>query len=322
MPLRGELSDCAWLDEMINRFAPDGDFPTLGEYSALSKVDHREIARVLALHVGDMLVSRGAATWATYGNEALSVSSTNQGAPIPIERFVSERILLGASGDNFSALESLIVELNVAPPAFNESLNNQWWPIAPTSTVSRYNEEAAWARARWEELGATFAGDLSDLDEIDRLTDEVFAPGGVLQENITISFVREMDRFVRGTGLLVGGIIADRVAAAWSDHERAEGISLYNGELGRVFPVAKVQRRLYLASAADFASKLSGLAWAAAVASVTEGIRAGTYQDAGRVRAALVSSLPSIEQFPESELSGVVESLLIGATLRSAPPKA
>lgn len=322
MPLRAELSDCAWLDEMINRFAPDGDFPTTGEYSELSRVDHREIARVFALHIGELLVNHGAATWGGYGQEELSVVSLKQGTPIPIERFVSERILLGASGDNFSALESLIIELHVVPPAVNDSLNNQWWPIASSSTVSRYNEEAAWAKERWLELGATFAGELSDFDEIDRVIDEVFAPGGTLQENVTISFAREMDRFVRGTGLLVGKIIADRVAATWSDHERAEGISLHNTELGRIFPIAKVQRRLYLASAADFASKLSGLAWAAAVASVTEGIRSGTYQDAGRVRAALVSSLPSIQQFPESELSGVVESLLIGATLKSAPTKA
>jgi tetratricopeptide (TPR) repeat protein len=322
VPLRSELSDCAWLDEMINRFAPDGDFPRTGEYSELALVDHQEIARVLALHVGELLVNRGAATWGRYGREDISVLSLRQGTPIPIERFVSERILLGASGDNFSNLESLIVELQVVPPAVSESLNDHWWPIAPTSVVLSYSEEAAWARDRWLELGAVLAGELSDLDEIDRVIDEVFAPGGAFRESVTISFAREMERFSRGTGLLVGGIIAERVATRWSDHERAEGISLYNSELGRIFPVAKVQRRLYLASAADFASKLSGLAWAVAVASVTEGIRLGVYQDADHVRAALVSTLPSIQQFPESELSGVVESLLIGATLKPAPTKA
>lgn len=316
IPLRGELSDCAWLDEMINRFAPDGDFPSSGEFSCLSGVDHREIARAFALHIGDILVKRGAATWSSGNEDTLVLLSTRQNTPIPIERFVSERILLGASGDNFSSLESLIVELNVVPPAVEESLTTEWWVAAPSSLIAKYKEEASWAKQRWQELGATLTGELSDLDEIDRVIDEVFAPGGVLQENITISFAREMDRFVRGTGLLIGGIIADCVMATWSDHGRAEGISLYNRELGRIFPVAKVQRRIYLASAADFASKLSGLAWATAVASVTEGIRSGTYRDAERVRAALMSSLPSIRQFPESELSGVVESLLIGATLK------
>jgi hypothetical protein len=316
IPLRGELSDCAWLDEMINRFAPDGDFPSSEEFSCLSGVDHREIARAFALHIGDILVKRGAATWSSGNEDTLVLLSTRQNTPIPIERFVSERILLGASGDNFSSLESLIVELNVVPPAVEESLTTEWWVAAPSSLIAKYKEEASWAKQRWQELGATLTGELSDLDEIDRVIDEVFAPGGVLQENITISFAREMDRFVRGTGLLIGGIIADCVMATWSDHGRAEGISLYNRELGRIFPVAKVQRRIYLASAADFASKLSGLAWATAVASVTEGIRSGTYRDAERVRAALMSSLPSIRQFPESELSGVVESLLIGATLK------
>jgi tetratricopeptide (TPR) repeat protein len=316
IPLRGDVSDCAWLDEMINRFAPDGDFPTSGDFSCLSGVNHREIARAFALHIGDILVKRGAATWSSESGDSLLLISARQNAPIPIERFVSERILLGASGDNFSSLESLIVELNVVPPTVEESLTTGWWVAAPSALIARYKEEAAWAKDRWLELGAALTEELSDLDEIDRVIDEVFAPGGVLQENVTISFAREMDRFVRGTGLLIGGIIADCVTVTWSDHDRAEGISLYNRELGRIFPVAKVQRRVYLASAADFASKLSGLAWSTAVASVTEGIRSGTYRDAERVRAALMSSLPSIRQFPESELSGVVESLLIGATLK------
>lgn len=316
LPLRAELSDCAWLDEMINRFAPDGDFPQTGEFSDLSKIEHRVISRVLALHIGEMLVEKGVATWGTIGAEALSLASSKLGAAIPLERFISERILLGASGDNFSALESLMVELSATPPVTDESLTATWWPAASATVISQYREEALWAKERWKELGATLSDQLSDLDEIDRVIDEVFAPGGTLQDGVSISFGREMDRFVRGTGLLVGGIITDRVAATWSDHDRAEGISLYNRELGRVFPVAKAQRRIYLASAADFASKLSGLAWATAVASVSEGIRSGEYRDAERVRSALVSSLPSIQQFPESELSGVVESLLIGATLK------
>ncbi len=316
VPLRGELSDCAWLDEMINRFAPDGDFPSSGEFASLSKIDHRIIARAFALHIGGMLVTKGAARWIDSENNSLSLTSVNLGASIPVERFVSERILLGASGDNFSALESLIVELNVIPPTNDASGTSKWWPAASSAIVSRYQEEGAWAKECWVELGASLTGDLSDLDELDRVIDEVFAPGGAPQEGVTLSFGREIDRFVRGTGFLIGAIIAARVVSTWSDHERAEGISLYNSELGRIFPVARIQRRMYLASAADFASKLSGLAWAVAVASVTEGVRSGTYRDAERVREALVRSLPSIEQFPENELSGVVESLLIGATLK------
>lgn len=316
IPLRNELSDCVWLDQMINRFAPDGDFPVSGEFSALSGVEHRVIARALALHIGAMLVAKGAATWSRESADLLSLVFTTLSAPVPLERFVSERILLGASGDNFSALESLALEVENAPIQSDCAVNTAWWPVASASIVAGYREEALWAKDRWVELGAKLTGALSDLDEIDRIIDEVFAPGGMLQDGVSISFGKEMDRFVRGTGFLVGGIIADRVPTEWSDHDRAEGISLFNKDLGRVLPVARAQRRLYLASAADFSSKLSSLAWAAAAASVTEGIRSGAYRDARGVRAALISSLPSIEQFPESELSGVVESLLIGATLK------
>jgi len=316
IPLRNELSDCVWLDEMINRFAPDGDFPVSGEFSTLSGVEHRVIARALALHIGAMLVARGAATWARESGEALSLVFTTLSAPVPLEHFVLERVLLGASGDNFSALESLALEVERAPTQSDSAVNAAWWPVAAPLIVLGYREEALWAKERWLEVGAKLTGALSDLDEIDRVIDEVFTPGGMLQDGVSISFGREMDRFVRGTGFLIGGIIADRVTSEWSDHDRGEGISLFNKDLGRVFPVARAQRRLYLASAADFSSKLSSLAWAVAVASVTEGVRSGVYRDAEGVRAALITLLPSIEQFPQSELSGVVESLLIGATLK------
>ena len=70
-----------------------------------------------------------------------------------------------------------------------------------------------------------------------------------------------------------------------------------------------------MASAADFGLRFSSLAWAIGVASLTDDVRAGALQGQDAVRRALVERIPGAQDFPERELSGVVESVLIGATL-------
>jgi hypothetical protein len=179
-----------------------------------------------------------------------------------------------------------------------------------------FASEAEWARVSLRELGAVLSGTLGDFEQIDSIIDAVFAPGGTLQDGARKDLEAEIDRWISAVGLLVGELMSAHVECSWAEHEKSEGVSLYNPELGRIFPIAKVQRRVYLASAADFASNLGSLAWAVAVAAVTEGIRKGRYQGAAQVREALVNHLPSITQFPEGELAGVVDSLLIGASLR------
>jgi hypothetical protein len=72
---------------------------------------------------------------------------------------------------------------------------------------------------------------------------------------------------------------------------------------------------VYLSSAADFATKLSSLAWSAAVAAITEKLRSGVITGRADVEQALKRELPSIQSFPEHELQGVVDSLMIGVSL-------
>lgn len=318
VPCEGQPTDCIVLDDLINRFAPDGDFPTEGQFAILAKAGHDTVARALSLHVGDLLVSRGAAEWGAEHHKQCAVVSTRLGVEVPVENFVKERILLGASGDNFSSLESLVMELEAMTPGQVGAPSMNWWVQAGERRLAEISNEVSWATETLVALGVALTGSLSDLEALDLWIESVFEPGGAGEATAFTEVAGQRDRFVAGLGLLIGQRIVSVATGIWYDHEKPEGLSVWNPELGRVFPVAKLQRRVYLASAADFSSKLSSLAWSVAVASVTGEVRSGRLVSHEEIRSALVAVLPSIASFPETELSGVVNSLLIGASLYSA----
>jgi tetratricopeptide (TPR) repeat protein len=317
MPCPGDPTDCIVLDDLINRFAPDGDFPTEGQFAILAKAGHDSVARALSLHIGDILVSRGAAEWGAEHRKQCVVVSNRLGVEIPVENFVKERILLGASGDNFSSLESLVMELEVMTPGQVSTPTVEWWVPAGATRLADIESEVSWTAEALTGLGVVLTGTLSDLETIDLWIESVFEPGGAGEAEPLREVTDQRDRFVVGLGLLVGQRIVSVATGMWYDHDKPEGLSVWNSELGRVFPVARLQRRVYLASAADFSSKLSSLAWSVAVAAVTGEVRSGRLVSHEDIRNALVAVLPSISSFPETELSGVVNSLLIGASLRS-----
>jgi tetratricopeptide (TPR) repeat protein len=316
VPCTGGPTDCVVFDDLINRFAPDGDFPVEGKFSSLRVAGNETVARALAGYVGEVLVTHGVAAWDRDLEGSIWLVSTRDGTRLPVESFISERLLLGASGDNLSSIESLMIEVLAGTPQASRSIVIDWWQEATPAVKQTYASEAQWARSSLAHLGVELTGSLGDFEKIDAMIDTVFDPGGTFHEESPKTVEGDIDRWIAGVGLLIGEIISAHVESSWSEHEKPEGISLYNPELGRVFPVAKLQRRVYLASAADFASKLVSLAWAVAVAAVTEGIRRGQHQTTEDVRGALVTLLPSIAQFPDGELAGVVDSLLIGASLK------
>jgi tetratricopeptide (TPR) repeat protein len=317
VPCGGEPSDCIVLDDLINRFAPDGDFSGEGRFSALARAGHDTVARAMALYIGDMLVSRGAAQWGGDHKKQCTVVSSRLGVEIPIENFVKERILLGASGDNFSSLESLVVELEVMSPEQCSACSMEWWVPAGAERAQEIQHEVLWTTQVLAGLDVALSETLSDLEAIDLWIESAFEPGGTADSEALKIAHNQRDRFVAGLGLLVGQRIVSVAGGQWYDHEKPEGLSVWNPDLGRVFPVARLQRRVYLASAADYSSKLGSLAWSVAVAAVTGRVRSGTLQGDEDVRSALIAILPSIGSFPETELSGVVNSLLIGASLHS-----
>jgi tetratricopeptide (TPR) repeat protein len=315
VPLGGTLADCALLDDFINRFAPDGDFPATGEFSALSSAGHDTVARVFALHVGHLFVESGAGLWGPQAESGLTLVSAKDEVRIPLEHHIKERILLGASGDNFSSIESLVMEIaqRIAPAAGAEQ--GDWWKEASPERVEQFREQAKWARAALSLCGVDLEGALSDFEMLDSWIDSAFEPGGEPGEDALKAIGGNIDAFIAGVGFFLGEVIASRVTSLWCDHDKPEGMSLISRDLGRLFPIARVQRRVYLASAADFSIKLSSLAWSVAVASVTEEVRRGGLSGHEAVRAALIERLPSIGEFPDAELRGVVDSLLIGASL-------
>ncbi len=314
IPVTNTVADCALLDEFINYFASAGIFSERLEYGHLNEVGIKTVARVLTVHLAEVLTREGVAVVQGGGTLPLSLTITSSGGTIPLEFFVNERILLGASADNFSSLESLSVELFPSDKAALLPLTGDKWEAARPEEQAFFKSEAEWARGKLKVLGATLQHSLADLSEVDRCINLVFEPGGELSEHGSTVLGNERDRFIAALGLLVGVMIDELLPATWSRHPDLEGISVSTIELGRVFPVARVQRRAHLGSAADFSVQLSSFAFGIGAAVVSDELRKGTLKDAGQIRGRLTELLPVLETFPESELDALVGSL--AATVR------
>jgi tetratricopeptide (TPR) repeat protein len=311
VPLVDGSADCAVLDDFINRYAPAGDFLSEGPGAPLSKAGEATVVRALTLYVGDILSRDGKAQWESGAHKSL-VLVTAHGARIPLEGFVQERLILGASGDNFSSLESLAVDI-LGVPFLKAGVKSDWWQVASEKEIAEFAQEIQWGRAKLDELGAKLSGGLSDLEELDRVIEHAFEPGGMLQESAESVLGEDLDRFVASIGLLVGFIVADLLKGVWYRHEQPEGISVVTDDLGRIFPIARMQRRAYLSSAADSPQKLASFGFGVGAAVITDRIRKGVYTDRAHIVTALQELLPGVAVFSESELDGVVTALLESA---------
>jgi hypothetical protein len=218
---------------------------------------------------------------------------------------------LGASGDNFTSLESLVADAATGGEATNGHplAGIEWWREATEGEVKEFEAQAEWARHTLGQLGASLQGTIRDLEEIDLAIERAFEPGGVVQEVAKPVLEGEVERFVVGVGLLVGHLIASSISCTWFTHELPEGFSVFSPTLGRLFPVARLQRRVYLSSAADMATKLSSFGLGLAAAVVSERIREGVYPDRPHALTALKELLPTTTGVSESELEGVVDTL-------------
>ena len=67
---------------------------------------------------------------------------------------------------------------------------------------------------------------------------------------------------------------------------------------------------MYLASAADFSARLGSGAFGVAAIAAQEGIRSGRYLHADQVKDALIALVPSLKEFSDAELEGVVGALI------------
>jgi hypothetical protein len=311
VPISGSFADCGLLDEFITYFAPAGIFSERLEYGYLNDVGIKTVARVFAVHLANVLAREGQAVWQGDRARRVSLSVPSSGGTVPLESFVLDRILLGASADNFSSLESLGAELLPQESAATRAVLSDRWEAARPEELAFFESEAAWAREKLGVLGAVLLNSLADFSEMDRCINLVFEPGGELSENGSTILGEERDRFIAALGLLVGCMIGELLPATWSRHPDLEGISVSTLELGRVFPVARVQRRAHLGSAADFSVQLGSFAFGVAAAAVSYEIGKGALVEAAQIRARLIGLLPIVETFPQSEIDALVSSLAV-----------
>lgn len=307
--LAGTPADARFFDEFLSYYAPAGRFSEQLEYSQLNVVGLETVGRAIAAHLAQVFIDAGVAHWREVSTKSVVLTIPSSGGTVPLESFVNERILLGCSADNFSCLESLAAELCPYHGGGRNTFLGDKWESAGVAEQSFFESEAKWAHDKLQELGAILKHTLSDLSEIDRCIDSLFEPGGELSERGGSLLGNERDRFVAAVGFLIGDLIRDLLPATWSKHPDLEGVSLFTAELGRIFPVARVQRRIYLATAADFSLQLGSFAFGVGAAAVAHEVQRGKLQDAAQIRGRLIDLLPALETFPEAELDSLVQSL-------------
>jgi tetratricopeptide (TPR) repeat protein len=308
IPVSGRMTDLILLDDFINRFAPAGEFIAEGEFASLSQEKLSVVARVFALHIGHILQQKGMVVLEEPVGRKVKALITSDGQKLHVEAFVDERILLGAAGDNISSLESLLADVGQEEVVAGSNFLPTWWVRADEGHLAEIRQISDEAKKSLQGLGAVLNDTLMDLEEIDRVIDQAFEPGGKT-ERAEFAEVDAVARFVVGVGLMIGSLIDRHVPSTWFFHPQPEGISLFNTNLGRLFPVARVQRRIYLASAADYSAKLASLALGAAAAAVATKVQAGEISGHGQAKESLLALLPSLSSFSEDELNLVVRSL-------------
>lgn len=312
VPVTGAMTDVILLDDFINRFAPAGEFVNEGECAAVSQERLSVVSRVLALQVARVLAAEGLVTIEEPLGNMVRVVTAKDKVNLNLEEFVEERVLLGAAGDNVSSLESLLADAGAQDVPDQGTFLPSWWQRAESADIDLQKQLTEAVKVKLCELGANLSGTLSDLEELDRVIEEVFEPGGKSEKFLGSDDTNTISSFVIGVGLLVGSIIGEYVPVTWFRHQQPEGISFFNVDMGRFFPIARVQRRIYLASAADFGVRLGALALGVAVAAAAHKVRSGEYKDEDDVRKGLLALLPSLSRFSEEEINGVIRSLVKG----------
>jgi hypothetical protein len=257
-----------------------------------------------------VLVQAGRVTVEEPIGAKVRVVTTQEKASIDLEEFVEERVLLGAAGDNVSALESLLIDAGSPEMPDQGAFLPSWWERAEEADIQSMMQLAEAGKARFTELGATLSGGLCDLEEIDRVIDANFEPGGRSDKFPEEGDPDDFSSFIVEGGLLVASIVGNCLPVTWYRHQWPEGISCFNAVMGRIFPVARFHRRIYLASAADYGVKLSSLAIGVAVATAAHRVGSGEYKDESEVRAGLLALLPSLDRFSDADLTGVIQSLI------------
>jgi hypothetical protein len=217
-------------------------------------------------------------------------------------------VKLGASGDNFSSLESLLVEVAGQPEGPPRAVGR--WAEGGSEFKTALERELGWVKGILEAASIPLTGRLSDLEALDSFIDTRFEAGGDLKSESPAVSEQETAKLVVGLGLLTGSIAEAYLGGTWLEHPEANGIALLVPKLGRIFPVARLQRRTMLASGADYGSRLSSLALGIATATASAKFARKELSDPNGVKSYLLAELPALAEFPDEELDGLVKALV------------
>ncbi len=309
IPLRSTCDDFAALDEFINMYAPAGRFADSLPFSFLNGTGIEPLARSLALHLGSILCDAQAAEWGVKLGDVEVVIRPGR-VRIPLEVFVRDRLMLGAGGDNLSELQSIIADL---PEDLRPSAGQGWvaeWQPSSVPELDRITEEGRWTKARLEAFGLPLLGELQDLSQIDLFIDGHFDPGGTLKDGDNTIPAEDVQRLVDGIGILIGILVNTVLPVRWFQHAEPEGISFLTENLGRVFPVAKTQRRVYLGDGADYGARLGSFELSVATAVVLRELKDGMVSGVDSVALRLKRLSRAVGEFSATELSSFAEALI------------
>jgi tetratricopeptide (TPR) repeat protein len=309
VPIQSTCDDFATLDEFINMFAPAGRFAESLPFSFLNDIGVESFARSLALHLGRILCDAQVADWAEKSSEVGVVIRSSQ-LHIPVEVFVRDRLMLGAGGDNLSELQAITADL---PESLMPSVGQAWvadWQFSDATELERLAEEGRWVRARLEALGTPLSGGLQDISQIDLFVDKYFDPGGSLKDGVSAIPDEDVQRLVDGFGILVGILVSTVLPVRWFQHPEPEGVSFLAESLGRVFPVARAQRRVYLADGADYGTRLQSFELSVAAAVVLREIKNGVVSGADNIAQRLKEISTAVNEFSGPELTAFADALI------------
>lgn len=308
IPCTGTLKDLSFFDSFINYYAPTGQFSSALRFNFLRGRERGDVARAFALIIGGVLCRSSVAVWGTGDtSEDLILELMSGSARIPIERFVADRISLGASADAQSSLVSLIeAEEDYKSERAYKSV------LPAREEVSLERKERLCADAEWiyevlKANGHAIELNLDSLSTLDKFFDLFFEPGGEIKEGE----LPDIDPLLLldGIGIHVARVIDTCISPVWYDHPDLQGISLEVQAIGTLYPIAKVHIRAFFGNAAELGTQLSSLALGLATAALHQKVLDGQISGQEASIRYLRESFLGFSSFSDEELGALVGSL-------------
>ena len=308
IPCTGTLKDLDFFDRFINYYAPSGQFSTTLRFHFLRGRERGDVARAFALLIGGALCRKGLAVWGNGDTaEDLILELVSGPVRIPIERFVADRISLGASVDAQSSLLSLIdtEEDHTSDSTYQNVLPAR--ELVSAERKERLRVDAEWIYEVLKKHGHTIELDLDSFATLDGFFDAFFEPGGEIKEGelSDIDPVLLLD----GVGIHVARVVDKYLSPQWHDHPDLQGVSLEVQSVGTLYPIAKAHIRAFFGNAAEFGSQLSSLALGIATATLQQKILDGTISGQDAAIQFLRESFLGFASFSDVELAALVGSL-------------